>query len=120
MADPVVSLYIKERKMITKSRLSAGLAIAGVLLLGTFVVSAGAEERHDQHWDGGHGGDNHRNNHYANHYNNHYDHDRGRDWHGGYYAPPPVYYGQPVYAPPPVVYGPALGIYLPGVSIGIR
>jgi hypothetical protein len=49
---------------------------------------------------------------------------RGGGWTGGYYAPPPVVYAAPVggygYYPPPVVYGPAVGINLPGVSIGIR
>jgi hypothetical protein len=38
---------------------------------------------------------------------------------GSYYAAPPVVYGSPYYAPPPVVYGPAVGVNLPGVSIGI-
>ncbi len=50
----------------------------------------------------------------------HHDRHRHGDWHGGYYAAPPVVYGGPVYAPPPVVYGPSVGIALPGVSIGIR
>jgi hypothetical protein len=36
-----------------------------------------------------------------------------------YYSPPPVVYAAPYYAPPPVVYGPAIGVNLPGVSIGI-
>jgi hypothetical protein len=26
----------------------------------------------------------------------------------------------PYYAPPPVVYGPSVGVYLPGISIGIH
>jgi hypothetical protein len=83
------------------SKLIAGLAF---LLLGTFVVSAGAEERHDAHRGGerqdnrGHGG----------------------GWGGGYYAAPPVVYGSPGYYPPPVVYGPGVGVSLPGLSIGIR
>jgi hypothetical protein len=66
------------------------LAVAALLLAGTFAASANADDRHRD--------------------------DRGRadhrDWHGhgGYYAPPPVVYGGPVYAPPPVVYGPGVGI----------
>ncbi len=85
--------------------LAAALAISAFLALGTFVASASAE---DQHRNDHHGGD-HRG-------------DRGRDhgnWNGGYYSAPPVVYGGPYYAPPPVVYGPAIGISLPGVSIGI-
>jgi len=38
---------------------------------------------------------------------------------GPYYSAPPVVYAAPYYAPPPVVYGPAVGVNLPGVSIGI-
>jgi hypothetical protein len=85
--------------------LAAGFAIAGVMLLGTLAVSASAEERHDQR-----GGERHDNR----------DHDRGDRGGGGYYAAPPVVYGNQGYYPPPVVYGPAVGIVLPGVSIGIR
>jgi hypothetical protein len=90
--------------MVAKSKLSAGLAIAGVLLLGTFIVSAGADERRDAHRGGDQSGD------------------RGneRGWGGGYYPAPPVVYGAPAYYPPPVVYGPAVGIVLPGISIGIQ
>ena len=81
----------------------AGLLLASALMFGALVVSASADERHDNR----RGGD-HRN-------------DRGHDggWGGGYRAPP-VVYGAPGYYPPPVVYGPAVGIFLPGVSIGIR
>jgi hypothetical protein len=82
------------------ARLAAGLAIAGVLLLGTFIVSASADERRGDQRGGDRG------------------HDRG---HGGRgYAAPPVVYGNPGYYPPPVVYGPAVGISLPGISIGVR
>jgi hypothetical protein len=91
--------------MGAKSKLTAGLVIASVLLLGTSIGSAGADERHDAHGGGGHGGD------------------RGHQggWGGGGpYRAPPVVYGQPAYYPPPVVYGPAVGVVLPGISIGIR
>jgi hypothetical protein len=43
------------------------------------------------------------------------DRDVHRDWHGGYYAAPPVVYGTPYYYPPPVVVSPGLGL-----SINIR
>jgi hypothetical protein len=81
----------------------AGLVIAGALMFGALVVSADADERHDNRRGGDHRSD------------------RGHDggWGGGYRAPP-VVYGAPGYYPPPVVYGPAVGISLPGVSIGIR
>jgi hypothetical protein len=85
------------------ARLAAGLAIAALLVLGTFATSASAEERRDER----RGEEHHR------------DRDH-RTWGGGTYAAPPVVYGSPYYAPPPVVYGPGIGIALPGVSIGIR
>jgi hypothetical protein len=84
---------------------SAGrLMIAVLLMLGTFGAAADAQPRRDDH-----PGD------------RRFDHhdDRGYD-HRGYYPAPPVVYGAPVYSPPPVVYGPAVGVYLPGVSIGIQ
>jgi hypothetical protein len=80
----------------------AGLVIASAVLFGTSVVSAGAEDRHGDR----RGGERHD--------------DRGHGGGGGYYAAPPVVYGNPGYAAPPVVYGPAVGIALPGVSIGIQ
>jgi hypothetical protein len=83
------------------TKLAAGLAISALLVLGTSLAPASAQDHRDDH----HGGDRHG------------------DWHGGRgggYAPPPVVYGTPYYAPPPVVYGPAVGVYLPGVSIGIQ
>jgi hypothetical protein len=84
------------------TKLAAGLAISALLVLGTSLVSASAGDRRDDH----HGGDRHG------------------DWHGGggggYYPAPPVVYGAPYYAPPPVVYGPGVGIYLPGLAIGIQ
>jgi len=86
------------------TKLAAGLAISAFVVLGTFAVSANAQPRPDQHRD------DHR-------YRGHDNWDRG---HGGYYAAPPVVYGGPYYAPPPVVYGPAVGVYLPGITIGIR
>ena len=85
------------------AKLVAGLAISAFLVLGTFVASAGAEDRRDDH----RGGD-YRGNH------GHY----GPS--GGYYTAPPVVYGAPAYYPPPVVYGPGIGISLPGINIGIR
>ena len=86
------------------AKLAAGLAISAVLVLGTFVASASAADHRYDHRGRG------------------YDH--GGGYGGAYYAPPPVvygspYYGSPYYAPPPVVYGPAVGVNLPGVSIGI-
>jgi hypothetical protein len=85
-----------------KPKLAASLAIASLLLLGTIVVPAHADDRHgDRGRDRGHHDD------------------RGRDG-GGYYAPPPVVYGGPGYYAPPVVYGPGVGIALPGVTIGIQ
>jgi len=90
-------------KRTLSTKLAAGLAISAFLMLGTFVASAEAQPRPDQHRDDhrGHGG----------------------GWARGpvYYAPPPVVYAQPYYyAPPPVVYGPTIGIVLPGVSIAIQ
>ena len=83
----------------------AGLAIVSVFMLGTFAVTASADGRRDDHRGG----------------ERHDDRGRGGDWHGGgYYPAPPVVYGNPGYYPPPVVYGPAVGINLPGISIGIR
>jgi hypothetical protein len=87
--------------------LTAGLAIAAILAVGTFSGPASAQYRH--------------------YYNGHY-------YNGGYYRAPPVvygspynngyygsgYYGSPYYYPPPVVYGPSIGISLPFVSIGIH
>ena len=82
------------------AKLMGGIAISALLALGAFVTPASAD------WDHGY------------HHN----------WNGGYYRAPPVvygspygygYYGSPYYAPP-VVYGPGIGIYLPGISIGIR
>jgi hypothetical protein len=88
-----------------RAKLIAGLTIASVLLLGTFVATANADERHGDHRGGerhdnrGHGGD------------------RG----GGYYGAPPVVYSNPgYYAAPPVVYSPGVAVALPGVSIGIQ
>jgi hypothetical protein len=84
------------------TRLVAGLVLSALLVLGTSLASASAGDRRDDHRGG----------------------DRRDDWHGGggggYYAPPPVVYGAPYYAPPPLVYGPAIGVYLPGVTIGIQ
>jgi hypothetical protein len=87
------------------ARLTAELALSAVLALGTFVASAGAQPHRDDQHRGDRG--------FVRHDDRGY---RG----DGYYPAPPVVYGGPVYAPPPVVYGPSVGIYLPGVSIGIQ
>jgi hypothetical protein len=83
------------------ARLAAGVAISALLVLGAFVTPAAADDHH--------GGDrDHRG-------------DRGHEGRNrGYYAPPPVVYAAPYYAPPPVVYDPAIGVYMPGISIGIQ
>ena len=97
------------------AKLVAGLAISAVLVLGTFVASASAEEhRGGQEHRGGGGGRG------------------GYGGGGGYYVAPPVvygspyggsYYGSPYYAPydypPPVIYGPGIGVALPGIGITI-
>ena len=85
------------------AKLAAGLALSACLVLGTLVASASAAEHRDDHRRGAY---------------------HGGGYGGAYYAPPPVvygspYYGSPYYAPPPVVYGPAIGVSLPGISIGI-
>ncbi len=77
----------------------AAIVLSALIAL-TAVVPAHADERRG----GGH--DDHR---------SHHRDDRGR----GGYPPPPVVYS-PYYAPPPVVYGPSVGVYLPGISIGIH
>jgi hypothetical protein len=93
-------------KFRRSARIAGGLAFCGVIALGAFAPMAGADERG--------GGERH-------------DNDRGdqRGWSsGGYYVAPPVVYGspyyQPYYAPPPIVYGPSVGVFLPGINIGIH
>ncbi len=85
------------------AKFASGLAISALLVLGTFIASASADQRRDDHRGGERG---------------------GGHWHGGggggYYPAPPVVYGTPYYAPPPVVYGPAVGVYVPGITIGIQ
>jgi len=89
------------------AKLAAGIALSTLLVLGTFVATASAQPHRDDHRGGDHRGWDHRGD--------------GPGWHGGgYYPAPPVIYGGPAYYPPPVVYGPAVGIYLPGVAIGIQ
>lgn len=96
------------------AKLMAGLAISAFLVLGTFVASANAQQhRGDQR-----GGDR------GEHRGGNFRGDRGHPgWGGGYYPPPPVFYGSPYYDrpyyAPPAVYGPGIGIYVPGVSVGI-
>ena len=95
-------------KHALSAKVTATLALGVLLAAGAFVASASAEDRRDDHRGGR---------------NEHYYHDN-RGWNGGYYRAPPVIYGSPYayqpYYPPPVVYGPSVGIYLPGVSIGIH
>ncbi len=100
----MTSIIAKRPERRGSVRLATGVAIAAFLVLGTLAAPAGAEEHHR-----GGGWDHHRG-------------DRGHEgWNRGYYRPPVVdYYGGPYYAPPPVVYGPSVGIYLPGLSIGVR
>lgn len=94
---------IKSKRALS-IKLVAGLAFSAFLVLGTSIGSANAQPRQDQRRD------EHRDEH----------RDRGWDRGHGYYAGPPVVYGAPYYAPPPVVYGPAIGVTLPGISIGIQ
>jgi hypothetical protein len=78
------------------ARMTAGIAIAAVVAFGLTAGAANARWGHPEHdYHGWHHG-----------------------WSGGYWAAPPVVYGNPYaygYYPPPGV-----GISLPGVSIGIR
>jgi len=91
--------------------MAVGAAITAMLALGTLAGPANAR------WAD-------RDDHRGDQRTEQRDDHRGEGWTGGYYAPPPVVYAAPVggygYYPPPVVYGPAIGITLPGVSIGIR
>jgi hypothetical protein len=81
---------------------AVGFIASAFLLLGAFAVPASAADHRDEHRGGDHRGG------------------WNRGYSGGYYVAPPVVYGEPYYAPPPVVYGPAIGISVPGISIGIR
>ena len=80
----------------------AAIAVSALVSMTVTLAPAHADERrggyHDDHRDRGHHDDRRR---------------------GGYYPPPPVVYS-PYYAPPPVVYGPSVGVFLPGISIGIH
>ncbi len=99
------------------ARLAAGFAICALLVLGTYVASASAQDHH-----GGHrGGDERGGRGYGYGGYGGYDEDRGYGgWGGGYYPPPPVVYASPYAYPPPVIYGPGIGIEMPGINIGIR
>jgi hypothetical protein len=81
---------------------AAGFVLALLLVFGTFIASVQAQPYRDDRrgWD-------HRG-------------DPGHGGGGAHYLAPPVVYGGPAYYPPPVVYGPAIGIVLPGISIGIQ
>ncbi len=102
-------------KRYRPAKLAAGLAISAVLVLGTFVASASADEHHQK--AGGHAA--HGGNHRVADYRGGHDRGWGGGWGGGYYDSPPVVYGAPYYDPPPVVYGPGIGIAVPGVGISI-
>jgi hypothetical protein len=96
------------------ARLASVLAISALLMLGTLVAPASAEN-----WTGQSTAEKNR-----GHRDEHRQR-RGND--GRYYSAPPVVYGSPYdgsyygspYSPPPVVYGPGIGIGLPGVNINI-
>ena len=77
---------------MTRTTLVSGLVLSALLAVGTFAVSASAEDRRDYR------GNEHRDDHRDN-----------RGWNNGYRAPP-VVYGAPAYYPPPVVYGSGIGI----------
>jgi hypothetical protein len=77
------------------ARLAASAAVAAILAFGLAGTAQARWGDRDWHHDGWHHG-----------------------WSGGYWAAPPVVYGDPYaygYYPPPGV-----GIALPGVNIGIR
>ncbi len=114
-------------------RFALWVTIAGVLLFGVPIGSAGADERRDDRRDEGRGGEHHgwdrrgEQDHGWEHRreeNRGWDQrgDRNRDggWGGGYYRGPPVVFGGPGYFPPPVVYRPFIGILTPGLGIGIQ
>ncbi len=93
------------------AKLAAGLAISALLVFGTGVGLARADDRDHRGWERG---ENHEHSH----------------WTGGYYRAPPVVYGYggyynapaPYYyaPPPPVYYGSGIGITLPGLNFNIR
>ena len=91
---------------LTKNLFNVAIAATVALGIGSVVLTAHAEERHDNR----RGGD-------------HRDY-RGRGGYGGgYYNPPPVVYGSPCGyggCAPPVVYGPGIGIVLPNVMLNIH
>jgi hypothetical protein len=86
-----------------KLKTITAITFSALLAMAVTVVPASADEHHDR--DNRHEQDRHRDDH------------RGGD--RDYRRPPPVVY-TPYYAPPPVVYGPSVGVYLPGLSIGIH
>ena len=97
------------------AKLAAGLTMSVLLVLGTLVASAGAEAHPADHRGAHHGGD-HRGvapasaaEHRGYHHGGDYRGDRGHAGRDG-----------DDYRVPPVVYGPAIGINLPGISIGVR
>jgi hypothetical protein len=103
----VIDTTLKRR---LSAKLAAGFALSAFLALGTFVASAHAD---------GHPGPRDRGHDSRYDRDDHRDHGRS-GWGGGYYRAPPVVYGSPYYAPPPVVYGPTIGVYIPGINIGIH
>ncbi len=96
-------------KRPVSAKLMLGAGTAALMLFGMIASSGVAQADHYDHRGWGH----HR----------HYDRGYDQGYEGGYYGddyPPPVVYGSPYEYPPPVVYGPRIGVYLPGVSIGIH
>ena len=109
---------IKSKRRLS-AKVAAGLAISTVLVLGTLVAPASADEHRgaDHRGGGDHRGVERRDGHgYDGHGYDGHGYDGGR---GNYYRAPPVVYGAPYSSPygypPPVVYGPGIGI-----NIGIR
>jgi hypothetical protein len=103
------------------ARLAGKFALSVILVLGAVAGSASAADRRGE----ARGGVDRRSEdtHRAGEHREVRSH---KVWTGGYYAAPPVVYGNPYvepgyYYPPPVVYGPAAGLSLnlPGVSLGI-
>jgi hypothetical protein len=94
------------------ARIAAALAVATLAGVASLATPAAAQPRYhgNEQWNRGHG----ENREYHNH----------PGWDNGYYARPPVAYGSPYrygyVAPPPVIYNPGIGIYLPGITLGIH
>lgn len=90
----------------------AAIVFSALVAMTVTLAPAHADERRDGYHDDRHDRDRDRDR------DRDHDHHRNDRGHWGY-PPPPVVYS-PYYAPPPVVYGPSVGIYLPGINIGIH